>query len=244
MMHILKSFLLLLALSPITTNAIGINSMVEFAKDDEGTFTITNPASYRQFIQVGISELKVTKEGGIEYIPYTRKNINDWSLTVRPSRTVIDPKLRKVFKLQYDQTKSQNTDKAFRLTFIPTPYFNEGEPTSHTVQVAVGFAPLFIVPATQDQPLNYKMSYKNDKLEIINSGKTYIRAFLDSCPKEYKGKDREKCSKVIYVLSGRRLPVELSNEMRKAPYIKVELSTHNSTYKRSFVITKGQVAKD
>ncbi|KAB1508258.1 hypothetical protein ACPV3S_11515 [Photobacterium damselae] len=240
------SLLLLLAFISGSSQAIGINSMVEFAENNKGSFTITNPASYRQFIQVGITEIKVMDNGELELIPYNRENIDDWTLSVRPARTVIDPKLKKIFQVRY-QPKSkadEQKDKAYRLTFIPTPYFKNGEQKSHAVQVAVGFAPLFIVPAKNDQPLNYEITYKNKEIFLKNHGHTYIRAFLDACPDTAKGKDREQCSKIVYALSGRDLPISLTPEMMQSSQIKVELSTHNSTYKRSFTLSSGQMKKD
>ena len=49
---------------PVVSHAIGIDSMIEFSNNNVGEFTITNPATYRQFIQVGISQLSV--ENGYE----------------------------------------------------------------------------------------------------------------------------------------------------------------------------------
>ncbi|WP_434144926.1 hypothetical protein [Photobacterium leiognathi] len=85
-----KLMVMALLFNPLYVNAIGINSMLEFTHDNEAEFTITNPADYRQFIHVGVSELRI-ENGEIEAIPYTRENIEDWSLSVSPSRTVIDP---------------------------------------------------------------------------------------------------------------------------------------------------------
>ncbi|WP_305816451.1 hypothetical protein [Photobacterium leiognathi] len=239
----IKLCFLVTLLMPFSVNAIGIDSMMEFTHEDRASFTITNPAEYRQFIQVGISELKV-KNGNIESIPYTRDNINDWSLSVQPARTVIDSGSQKPFQVIYDPNSESNelVDKAYKLSFIPTPYFAKGEPVTHSVQVAVGFAPTVIVPAKEDMPISYSMRYGNDGLYLKNNGGTYLRAYLDACPVSAKGKAREKCSTVVYILSGRNLPIELNKEMKKAKNLKVELTTHNLKFKKSFDLMKGNIS--
>ncbi|WP_318519985.1 hypothetical protein [Photobacterium leiognathi] len=235
-----KVMTIVLLLTPLYVNAIGINSMLEFTYDNKAEFTITNSAEYRQFIHVGVSEIKI-ENGEIETIPYTRENIEDWSLSVSPSRTVIDPSLKKTFQITYEPKNSSDNkvDKAYRLSFIPTPYFEKGEPVTHAVQVAIGFAPTVIVPAKSDMPINYRMSYDLNDLKLKNNGGTYIRAFIDGCPLD--AKDKDLCSTVVYALSGRNLPIDLNTEMKKAKQLKVELTTHNLKYKESFEISRGNV---
>lgn len=241
----LKCSLISLALMPLVGNAIGIDSMMEFTQDNKANFTVFNPAEFRQFLHVGISELKV-KDGELESVSYSRDNIDDWTLSVRPARTVIDPGLNKMFQVTYEpQDKSmQEKDKAYQLSFIPTPYFEKGEEVTHRVQVAVGFAPVVIAPAAKDKPIDYYMRYNEDNtLTLKNNGETYLRAFLDACPKNTKDADRKSCTTVVYALSGRNLPIELSDGMQNAEAIKVKLSTHHLTYKHEFNLQPGQVSE-
>lgn len=241
----LKCSFISLALIPLTGNAIGIDSMMEFTQDNKANFTVTNPAEFRQFLHVGISELKV-KDGELVSVPYSRDNIDDWTLSVRPARTVIDPGLKKTFQVTYEPHDKQESgkDKAYQLSFIPTPYFEKGEEVTHRVQVAVGFAPVVIVPAAKDRPINYRMWYNEDKtLTLKNHGETYLRAFLDACPKDVKDADRRSCTTVVYVLSGRDLSVSLSEGMQDASAIKVKLSTHHLKYKHEFTLKLGQMSE-
>ncbi|TDE25348.1 hypothetical protein E1100_00020 [Vibrio owensii] len=236
-----KNVFLFLLLMPFAANAIGINAMIQFAdKNDDGSFTVTNSESYRQFIQVAISSVTI-ENGELVKTAYTRENIADWSLTVRPARTVIDPGLQKDFTVKYEPktTSSLSHDQIYQLTFVPLPYFAEGEASKKAVQVAVGFAPIYVVPAETDQPLDYNMSFTNNGLRFVNKGGTYIRALLDTC----ETKKTTDCTKVVYVLSGRDLMVSLSPEMQAANKIKVELSTHNLTYKKNFVLLKGKTVQ-
>ncbi|PSV09571.1 hypothetical protein C0W59_22110 [Photobacterium kishitanii] len=237
----MKSALLALLFVPTLVQAIGINSMIEFSKNDEGRFVITNSEDYRQFIQVAIASIEI-KDGKLVKHPYTRDNIDLWSLTVRPSKAVIDPGLQKDFKVTYNGKPSErdDRDKIFQVTFVPTPYFAEGEPAKKAVQIAIGFAPIFVVPAKTDQPLNYSLSFNSQHMQFSNNGNSYIRALLDSCPSSVKGDARESCSKVVYVLAGRNLEVTLTPEMKKASSMKVELSTHHLTYKKTVILERGK----
>lgn len=212
--------------------AIGINSMIEFSHEGYGVFTISNGEDFRQFINVAVSSIEV-KNGELVKIPYTRENINSWNIEVRPARTVIDSKISKDFKVSYKPRifELKNRDKIYQLTFIPTPYFSKGEPAKHAVQVAIGFAPIFVVPAEKDQPLDYDITYNGEYIQLNNQGDSYIRAFFDACPTSTKGKAREACTKVAYALSGRHLKVALTPGMIDSSMIKVDISTHYLTYK-------------
>jgi P pilus assembly chaperone PapD len=244
-MKIIRYGVLVAALLPQWSHAsIGINSMIEFAERGEGQFTISNAENFRQFISVAISAITV-ENGELVKTPYTRDNIDKWSLTVRPARTVIDANLSKSFKVRYDPTllESKDHDKMYQLTFVPTPYFKQGEPAKHAVQVAIGFAPIFVVPAEKDQPLNYEVTFKGTSVQLNNPGGTYIRAFFDACPNSMKGTKREACSRTAYALSGRHLTVSLPESMQKASSLKAEFSTHNLTYQKKLTLNKNQTIK-
>ncbi|GEK15918.1 hypothetical protein [Aliivibrio fischeri] len=224
--------------------AIGINSMVEFAHEGKGTFTISNSEDFRQFISVAVSSISI-ENGELVKTPYTRENIDSWSLIVRPARTIIDANLSKSFKVSYKPLSSElkDRDKMYQLTFIPTPYFAKGESIKHAVQVAIGFAPIFVVPAEKDQELDYDVTYDGESIQLNNHGNSYIRAFFDACPEFTKGKARESCTKIAYAMSGRRLTIPLTPNMVGASTIKVDISTHYLTYKNTLILQKNQTSK-
>lgn len=239
MKKLFKHSLLSLAVLPISAQAaIGIDSMIQFTENNKAEFNITNAAAYRQFIHVGITQLDV-KDGELVSTTYSRENIEDWTLTVRPARTVIDPELSKLFQVHYEPEVALK-DQAYQLSFIPTPYFAEGEVQTHSVKVAVGFAPVVIVPAQKDEPIQYQVRYDKGALWFENHGGTYLRAVLDACPEDADAEARKTCSTVVNVLSGRHLSIPLSNDMTKAPELKVELSTHHYDFKHEFSIKPGQ----
>ncbi|AUV88084.1 hypothetical protein LL295_06495 [Vibrio campbellii] len=233
---------LIIAVAPLSSHAIGIDNMMTFADNDKGHFTITNSEDYRQFIQVAMSKV-TTQDGQLVKTPLTRNNLPDWDIAVRPARTVIDPRLQKNFEVSYqpkvgaDKTK----DHMYQVTFVPTPYFAKGEANKQALQVAVGFAPYFIVPAEKDAPFNYEMSFKGKTFHLHNYADTYLHAVLDTCSTGTVGKTREDCNKVIYTLAGRDLNVSLPKNMQGVDSIKVSLSTHHMTYKDDITLKSGQL---
>ncbi|EEX66637.1 hypothetical protein [Vibrio metoecus] len=241
MKKILNISLLSLALTPLFGQAMGIDSMLNTTVNGKTDFTVTSGASYREFIQVGIAEIKV-ENGELVKTPYTRDNINTWSLMVRPARTVIEPKQDKLFQVEHSPTPvtDSSKDHVYQLSFIPTPYFAEGESVTHAVKLALGFAPVVIVPAKEDKPIRYKMQRDGDRLMLKNNGDTYLRVILNSCSRGETESD--KCRKVYQVLSGRNLSIPLSDSMAKAPELKVELSTHNLDYKQSLILKPRQAS--
>ncbi len=223
------------------SGSIGIDAMIKFTDQGKGEFVVTNSADYRQFIQVAITALSV-EDGQLTKMAYSRDNIDQWRLQVNPARTAIDVGMQKVFTVQYEPQSEQEReqDHAYQLTFVPTPYFTDGEPNKSTVQLAVGFAPVLIVPAENDQPLSYHMTREGGQLHIHNKGGTYLRALLDVCPDGAKGSVQEACMKTIYVLAGRELSVDLSTMFQEAEKINARLSTHRSTYRQTVTLGHGQ----
>ncbi|AQM69218.1 MULTISPECIES: hypothetical protein [Vibrio harveyi group] len=218
---------------------IAISSMIEFTENDIAEFNITNVEEHRQFIHVQARELQVDEQGGLVTVPYTRDNLEQWSLFSSPARAIVDPAGKKAFRVRYqalpnhDKTK----DKAYQLSFIPTPYFGESSEKNSAVQIAVGFAPFVVVPAAEDQPLNYSIKHNGETLTVENTGETYIRGFIDACPDGLEQSERKDCQKMVYILSGRKLDVELPKAMQGS--IEVNFSTHQSRFKDRFDLAKG-----
>lgn len=228
-----------LAPSAASASGIAIDSMIGFTKNGVGKFTVTNTAEYRQFIQIAISDIEI-KNGQLVKTPYTRENINQWSMNARPARAVIEPGLKKDFQFSYEPKVESKTDQdhIYQFTFVPTPYFPNGEKEQSTMQVAIGFAPVVIVPAEEDQPISFDIKSNGDKLQIKNNGKTYLRAHLDTCSATATGVERKQCTDVVYVLSGRDLNVPLADVMQNKP-MKVTFSTHEYKYKDTISLPVG-----
>ena len=94
------------------------------SNDGKGEFLITNPASKRQFMNVTISKIEI-ENGKLKEILYLR-NVKDWDLSVKPARTILEPKLQKSFKVSYQGNhKNLTHDQIYKLSYVPTPYFEE-----------------------------------------------------------------------------------------------------------------------
>ena len=213
---------LALFISVQPAQALQINSMFTVADiNSEGVITVTNTNDKKIFLNIGINELTMVN-GEIVKTPYTRNNVDQWKLTVRPARTLINPGFEKDFKLSLNclPACASDTDRVFQLAVVPTPYFDEAERADQVVQMAIGFAPLFIIPGKADK-LNYSTRYVDNKLVVYNKGKTFLNISVNAC----KGKANETCSKDVKVLAGRRFEFELKPEMNKG---RLNLKVHTT----------------
>lgn len=239
-LRMLGAWLSLLAAVP--AHAIGINSMLEYA-DPKGKaeFTITNSEESRQYINVLITEL-VVENGELRKVPYTRDNVEKWVMSAHPARAIVEPEFKKSFLLMHQPIVGEpdvNKDRVFQVSFVPTPYFAEDEIMQNSaVKMAFGFAPLVIVPAKEPQPLAYDMTYRGDKVTVINNGNTAFTLFLDGCPENTAEKERSKCSTDAVVLAGRKLNVALPASMVSQSTLKAKMATYGNKFKAEVTLRK------
>ena len=71
----------------------------------------------------------------------------------------------------------------------------------NSVNIAMGFAPYFIVTANQDQPLKYNISRDSNSLSIENLGDTLFNAEINACTEKVK----KGCTMTLHLMSGRVL---------------------------------------
>lgn len=218
-------------------NSIGIDSIIKVAENNKTTFTISNNDGYRQFVTVGVSDVSVV-DGQLKVIPYTKENIADWTLEVRPARLVVSDGQSKKFSARYTGVTNQDYDKIYQLTVAPSPYYEEGEKAPQSVQMAVGFAPYLIVPAKIDQPMKFDIDYKKGLLQITNKGKSYLHVTIDGCEESATGKERNKCVKTSYALTDRELKITIDESMQDS--LKLTLKTNNNTYREQFTISPSE----
>ncbi len=214
--------------------AIQINSMFRIADNNsEGIFTVTNTSDKKLFLNVGIYELTLVN-GEIIKTAYTRDNIEQWQLTVRPARTIIEPGFEKDLKLSLNCLPdcASDTDRVFQLAVVPTPYFDKDKRPEKAVQMAIGFAPLFIVPGKADK-LNYITHYIGNKLVVYNKGNTFLNISVNACEDELN----DSCHKDIKVLAGRRFQMELEPEMNKGR-LKLKVNTTGNMLKETRVVIR------
>lgn len=219
--------------------AIGISSMLEYTDElGQAMFTVSNGEPYRQYINTAVSELTVVN-GEIKKMPYTRDNIDKWVLDVRPARTILEPGFKKNILVQYNPkgVERSDHDRVFQLSFVPTPYFEEGE-EKQQVKIAFGFAPLLIVPAKETQPLAYELRYEGNSVVVTNKGNGFFSLSLDGCAKNTPVKVRQECSTSATVLAGRTLSVKLPNAMTKATALQAKLLSYGNKFNAETTLTK------
>ncbi|MCK8075883.1 hypothetical protein MSG34_06925 [Vibrio sp. 1CM2L] len=232
MLKIMLKFFLLIPFVmyyPTQAMAIQINSMLIIADDnDSGIITITNTQNHRVFLNGLMSEIRVV-DGEIERHHYDRSNIDKWKIDIRPARTIIDQGLEKDFKINLKCAPNckREYDEVFKLSLIPTPYLGDDD-DNHTVQMAVGFAPVFIAPG-KEYPLDYSINNDEEKVTIHNKGESFIKVKLSSCETNKPKLSKTNCNRTVYVLAGRVLSLDLSEDM-KGEELLVSLSTYKDKY--------------
>lgn len=223
------------------SHAISISSMLEIANDQgEAEFTITNTEDFRQYISTTVSEVSVEK-GELIKTPYTRDNISIWSLDVRPARTIVEPSFKKSFRISYAPKGSDmahlERDRAYQVSFVPTPYFGEGDP-NNTVKIAFGFAPIFIVPAKEAQPINYELRHLGSQIEVKNNGNSYFSLLVDGCEDLKVTANTKECSVNATLLAGRHMMLKLPEKMQQAKQLKAKLISHGGKFKVDTLLTQ------
>ncbi|CDT82805.1 hypothetical protein ACED66_22275 [Vibrio splendidus] len=217
--------------------AIEISSMFMVADaNGSGTFTIKNTQDKRIFMNVGMSELNVV-DGAIVKTPYDRSNIQDWKIDVYPAKTIIDVGHEKQFKvtLKCGRDCDAEQDQLFQLAFVPTPYFDEGIRPKQAVQMAVGFGALFL-RAAKEKPIHYKADYRDGRVTINNTGETYLKARVTNCAE--LALSTQECTKMMNVMPGRQLTIDLPDNMRSKPFVDVYLDTYRDKYSESVRLLK------
>lgn len=222
-----------------TAHAISIDSMLVFANENgEGTFTIGNTEDYRQFLNVVLYDLKI-KDGEFKKTRYTSQNLADWEISVKPARSILEPGFKKSFLASYPTPESLEHDKLYQIGFIPTPYFDKDEVPKQLMQMAIGFAAIFVVPTEKDYPIKYAMDYKNNQLTVKNTGESLVNISVNGCLLNTPKKEEKHCLIETTVFSGRELTLSLPKVMQQ-PSLKVMLRTFRDKQIEQVTIGKGQ----
>ncbi|EMD1178581.1 hypothetical protein VP758_005204 [Vibrio harveyi] len=206
-------------------HAISIDSMLKFSDDNnEAVFTTKNTEDYRLYMNVAISELQTNKDGELQQIPYTRENIETWTLSATPSRTIVEPKFGKDFLFQYTGDRSVlKKDKMYQLAFVPTPYIREGQASNNVMQISVGIAPVLVVPAPSHQKPVVEITYNKENLVFKNMTGNYAFLNVKGCSSL-----KPECELPVHLLAGRTLTMATPKEFNKI--LSVKASDYESRY--------------
>lgn len=206
MKAILATLLLLISTS---ASALEISTMFEVMEDNRAQFTVKNTTQHRIYLHVGVSKLDII-EGEITKTPYTRNNIEQWEISVRPAKTIIEPGFEKTLEVNYHCKVAceNNMDKMFQLSVVPTPYFPEGKPNKNAVQMAIGFAPIVAV-VDQAQAPEHQIRHLGKYIEFTNLGQSLFNVTMQSCD------DEQVCRAQAKVLAGRTLRYALPENLQE-----------------------------
>jgi len=214
--------------------AMQLNTMFLVAEPDgSGVYTVSNNSDYRIFINTALSEMKVSN-GEIEYTPYTRDNLSDWKINIRPSRAIIEPGFEKDFRvtMQCEGECQLPKDEIFKVTFVPSPYF-EDEEKKNNVQVVIGFGAVFLVPG-ESTDIGVEAKHNGNSIQVSNQELNFLTATLSAC----EGKQGPDCTQRFHVLGGRTLELALQEQLINKP-LSVELTTHDGKVRRSYQLPVG-----
>ncbi|MFM5180227.1 hypothetical protein ACEUAY_11640 [Aeromonas veronii] len=224
----------------INANAISVSTMMATVDDDgRAVINVHNTEKYRQYISVTISELLFTGKE-IERLAYSRDNIPQWALEVKPARTIIEADFEKAFAIKYLNQKEKPLlrDRVFEVSFVPAPYFAEGEDSKNAVKIVFGFAPLVIVPATEILPPQYNLSYKDGEVTVSNKGNSYFQLFLDGCSGLLPSVKMDTCSIDTTVLAGRTIKLTLPDAMKRMPSLKARIVSYKGRQRVDVTLPK------
>ena len=189
--------------------AIEIDGMFKVSgANDSATYKITNSGDSRIYLNAVVQELEVDGKT-INKIHYDRNNLEQWKATVTPSQMVLGPGFEGRFQVQYDCEKCDpDTERVFQISFIPSPYFENGKEEQHRVGVSVGFAALFVKYSGVDD-INYAASLDGQDMTIINHGQSFIQVGVQYCNSNDAPSQVKKCDMEVSVLAGRELTFKL-----------------------------------
>ncbi|WP_158134618.1 hypothetical protein [Photobacterium damselae] len=234
----MKFRFLILSISGILSaqaNALAIDNMLYFIHKANSTkIELINNESRKAFIKIGMSKIEV-KDNSLHETELSSRNINDWNITLTPSKTIMEPKQAKSISVHYNCFKNcdRAKDEIYKLSILPVPYGEDGKLTD--VKLGFGFAPYVIVPAIDQNP-SYSIKYTKDKKGIIfsNTGNTFLNAVIDICKKEIN----KQCNISHRMLPGRTKTFKLNDEVQKLNSIKFYVVNYDESYKNITVIHK------
>ena len=206
----------------------------------EARFVLTNDTDSPYFIKTSIEELSVTPEGGLIREPYTKDNLSQWTASITPSRAIIQPKFKRTFKMKYhcngigsiEETCLPIKERAYQLSFVPSIY-SQGE-AGATVQIAIGFSALFVVPGKESPIDKVHVAYDGKQLVVTNPSTGFVRLDVDTCS-NYETSKQIGCRQKALVLSGRTLSIQLSDKLQEQNAL-MSIQSHHGAYSKKLLL--------
>lgn len=212
-------FITLSAQAMSISNLMLVNSEAHEGK--AGIFTLSNSDDITYFLKTSISKIEVQNNQVIK-TPYSRDNLEQWDIVLKPSKLVMEPKMVKELMVEEicGSRCNDDRDRVYQINIEPVAYELKGENESK-VNMMFGFAPYYVIPAKNSR-VEYQLDYDGQNLRVNNTGNTLINLIIDQCKgksaEELKAlkKDKEKRCRITYsVISGRDRQFSLPPELRR-----------------------------
>ncbi len=212
------------------TPMIAVDSLVKFAdkKNHSAYISVVNANKSDAYLIANMTEVKVINNKLVKNA-LSINNMGEWKLFVSPSKMILRGNEEKKIKVKYECNSNNCTishDLIYQIPITPVPYSDEDGASS--VNMAFGFAPYFIIPAT-NQKVDYKYRINNGYLDIKNTGNTYINAVISTCEKVQKN----DCIYEYKILSGREMKFKLPKEMIAKKRALMTVVNYDQTYRKT-----------
>ncbi|HHY0522905.1 hypothetical protein [Vibrio parahaemolyticus] len=223
----------LLCLFSTLSSAVYLDKML-LISDENGnaSFTVTNDKEIVYFVETKINEILTTKEGGLTRKPYTRENLEEWTVVVSNPRFIIEPGRTKSLGIRVicGDRCSWDKDRTYEIIFVPKPYANDTESGEQSVNIFVGYAPVLIVPAKEPK-VDYDIDVAGKSISIHNKGNTMLRVLIDNC----QGIKESSCRVFYTLIKGRKKSFDLPKDLVNKD-LNITLLSHDESYQKKIVV--------
>lgn len=232
----MKKIALLVGLLSVFSNAsqaVFLDTMfIVSDKKGNGSYVLTNDKKTNYYIETSIREIITDEKGEYSKIEYTRGNLDRWAIALSNNKLILEPGRSKSLgvKAICGSACDLSEDKTFEIAIIPKPYVPDDESYKQKMNVFIGYAPIFIIPA-KEAVLEYDIETDGENITIFNRSNTMVRVVVDNC----QNKSKRTCRSVYTVIKGRLknfpLPVDAFGQD-----LNVTVVNHNEKSKEKLTV--------